>query len=179
MEWFRSWHGAPTDNKWLVIARRANTLPGIVAAIFWTLEDYASQNADRGSVAGFDIETYAVYSGFDEGVIAAVISALKDKEVISQDDRLTNWEKRQPKREDDSAERARNSRAERRSNVTETLPVEPEQDVTQCNAGKRSVTHGNTRTDTDTDTDNVSSVVTKKDTATPPAPAKAKAEPKE
>lgn len=23
MDWFRSWHGAPTDNKWLLIAKRA------------------------------------------------------------------------------------------------------------------------------------------------------------
>ena len=27
MDWFRSWHGAPTDNKWLVIAKRAMEAP--------------------------------------------------------------------------------------------------------------------------------------------------------
>ena len=31
--WFRSWHGAPTDNKWLVIARRANVSAGVVSAV--------------------------------------------------------------------------------------------------------------------------------------------------
>ena len=51
MDWFRSWHGAPTDAKWLLIARKSGTTPGQVSAVFWALLDYASQHADRGSVA--------------------------------------------------------------------------------------------------------------------------------
>lgn len=91
--WFRSWHGAPTDNKWLVIARKANVAPGIVSAVAWALLDYASQAEDRGSVKGFDVETYAVFSGFDEGDIASVIAAMHDKNVIDQNERLTEWMK--------------------------------------------------------------------------------------
>ena len=37
--------------------------------------DYASQEDERGSVAGFDAETYAVFSGFEESDIEAVITA--------------------------------------------------------------------------------------------------------
>jgi hypothetical protein len=29
MDWFRSWHGAPTDPKWLLIAKRSETQAGI------------------------------------------------------------------------------------------------------------------------------------------------------
>jgi len=29
MDWFRSWHGAPNDPKWLVIARKAGVAPGM------------------------------------------------------------------------------------------------------------------------------------------------------
>lgn len=54
MDWFRSWHGAPTDNKWLLIAKRAGVTPMMVSAVFWALLDYASQQEERGSVAGFD-----------------------------------------------------------------------------------------------------------------------------
>jgi hypothetical protein len=137
--WFRSWHGAPTDNKWLVIARRANVAPGVVSAVAWALMDHASQAEERGSVAGFDVETYCAFSGFLEADVSAIVAAMRDKNVIDPDNRLTAWDKRQPKREDDSSERVRNWRAEHRNEDVTPLP----NDVTQCNAQKRSVTHGN------------------------------------
>lgn len=132
--WFRSWHGAPTDNKWLVIAAKAKVKPGVVSAVAWALFDHASQADDRGNVADFDMETYAVFSGFGENEVQAVIAAMCDKGIIDSDGRLAAWDKRQPKREDDSAERVREYR--KRKSVTP-------QDVTQCNAEKRNVTHGN------------------------------------
>jgi DnaD/phage-associated family protein len=148
--WFRSWHGAPTDNKWLVIARRAGASPGVVSATFWALLDYASQADDRGSVAGFDIETYAEFSGFTPGTIDAVLCAMAEKNVIV-DGRLTAWDKRQPKREDDSYERVKRHR----------------ESVTQCNAEKRTVTQSNNteqiRTDTETE-------------KTPPTPSQAQSQ---
>lgn len=128
LSWWRSWHGAPTDHKWAVIAARSGAKVGVVSAIAWALLDYASQHIDRGTVDGFDTEEYAVYSGFSEDEIKAVIKAMTDKGIIT-DGRLTNWEKRQPKREDDSNERVRKFREK-----------------------KRSVTHGNAP-DKDTDTD--------------------------
>lgn len=124
MDWFRSHHGAPTDPKWLVIGRRANVPPGIVAAIAWALMDYASQNADRGSVAGFDVETTATFFGWSEEQVKSVLDAMLDKKIIV-DERLASWDKRQPKREDSSTERVRRHR---------------ERDETQCNAAERAVT---------------------------------------
>lgn len=137
--WFRSWHGAPTDNKWLVIAAKAKVKPGIVSAVAWALFDHASQAEDRGNVKEFDTETYAVFSGFGENEVQAVIAAMCAKGVIDEDGRLSAWDKRQPKREDDSAERVREWR--KRKAVTS-------EDVTQCNAEKRTATHAN---DTDTE----------------------------
>lgn len=55
-EWFRSWHGAPTDPKWLGIAKRSGVAPGIAVAVAWALMDRASQAADRGSIDGYDAE---------------------------------------------------------------------------------------------------------------------------
>lgn len=101
-DWFRSWHGAPMDPKWLGVGRIAGVKRGIVAAVWHALEDYASQHAKRGTVAGFDVCTYAEYSEFDEADVVAVIGALTERKVIV-DGRLANWDKRQPKREDDSA----------------------------------------------------------------------------
>lgn len=127
IEWFRSWHGAPTDPKWILIAKRSETQPGIVSAILWALFDHASQNREhRGNVADFDVETYAAFSGFDEATIARVLECLEEKNVI-EDGHLSAWEKRQPKREDNSTERVRQHR----------------------NAVKRDETHGNARVDKD------------------------------
>jgi hypothetical protein len=130
MDWFRSWHGAPTDPKWLLIAKRSETQPGVVSAIVWALFDFASQNESaRGGVEGFDIETYAAFSGFDEKLVVKVIECLKDKNIIV-DGHLAAWDARQPKREDNSTERVKKHRnAMKRSE-------------TQCNAPEK---------DTDTD----------------------------
>lgn len=97
-DWFRSWHGAPTDQKWLAIAKRAQVAPVLVVAVVWTLMDRASQHADRGSVAGYDAEAMAVFLGIDESAVEAVIAALREKGVVTNF-RLTAWESRQPKRE--------------------------------------------------------------------------------
>ena len=136
-EWWRSWHGAPMDAKWLVIAKRAQVAPGVVSAVAWSLFDYASQANPRGSVTGFDVETYATFSGFAEADIEAVIEAMKVKGVIGEDGRLANWDKRQPKREDDSRDRVRAFRRR-----------EAEKD-----AMKRTVTQSNDREDKDKDKD--------------------------
>ena len=117
ISWWRSWHGAPTDHKWAVIAARASVKVGIVSAVAWALMDHASQHKERGTVSDFDTEVYAVYSGFDEAEIVAVIKAMNDKGII-KDGMLTNWTKRQPQREDDSRERVNKWRAMQR-NVTQ------------------------------------------------------------
>lgn len=130
IEWFRSWHGAPTDPKWLGIARRAGVATGIAAAVAWALMDRASQAEDRGSIAGYDPDGLGCFFGCEPEQVDAIVAAMGDKGMIC-DGRFTAWEKRQPKREDNSADRVRKHR-----------------DVTQCNAVKRNVT-----VDKDTDTD--------------------------
>lgn len=156
MDWFRSWHGAPNDPKWLVIARKAGVAPGMVSAIAWAVFDHGSQHNERGRVDNFDVETYAVWSGWDEEDIQAVLDAMTAKGIIV-DGRIAAWEKRQPKREDDSRERVNRWRDKQRATakgqpgVTQDNALQA-QDVTQCNA---IVTHGNApdkiREDTDTE----------------------------
>jgi hypothetical protein len=133
MDWFRSWHGAPTDTKFLVIARRANVAPGMVSAVYWALLDHASQNNPRGCVDGFDTEAYAAWAGWEESDVIAIVAAFVVKETI-KDGKITSWEKRQPKREDDSGPRVKRYRDNQRAaSVTS-------ESVTQSNV---TVTHGN------------------------------------
>lgn len=104
VDWFRSWHGAPTDPKWRVVAKRANVRPIDVAGLAWALLDHASQAEDRGLVTGFDFETYAEQMGIEEAEARAIYAALEAKEIIVSG-RIAKWEKRQPRREDASGER--------------------------------------------------------------------------
>jgi hypothetical protein len=129
IDWFRSWHGAPTDPKWLGIARKAGVAPGIVVAVAWALMDRASQAEDRGSIEGYDADGLACFFGCEPEQVEAIVTAMAEKGMIA-DGRFTAWEKRQPKREDNAAERARAWRERKR---------------TQANAEKRP--------DKDTDTE--------------------------
>lgn len=148
-KWFRSWHGAPTDPKWLVIERRAHcqgVTPGMVSAVAWALMDYASQNTDRGSVAGFDVETYSTWSGWGEDQVQAIIDAMRSKGVITEDDKLAAWDKRQPKREDATATARQQRKRERDRNAPRDSGV-TNSDVTHGHAASRDGTTDKIRED--------------------------------
>lgn len=113
-DWFRSWHGAPTDPKWLGIARRANVAPGIAVAIAWALMDRASQAEDRGSIDGYDSEGLAYFFGCEPDQVDAIVVAMTDKGMISEG-KFASWERRQPKREDGSSERAKEWRERKKA----------------------------------------------------------------
>lgn len=147
-EWFRSWHGAPTDAKYRVIARRAGVAPGMVSAVYWALLDYASQNEPRGSVEGFDAETYAEWAGWEESDVQAIIDAFTTKQAII-DGQIVAWGKRQPKKEDPTgAERQARYRDAQRNASNEDNELSD--NVTQSNAASRDVTQKNARLDKST-----------------------------
>ncbi len=138
-DWFRSWHGAPTDPKWVLIARKAGTTPAVASAIAWALFDCASQASPRGNVQSFDCEVYAAWGGLDDETVVAVVEAMTARGMIV-DGALSAWSKRQPAREDGSAERAKEWRERKKH--------QSNQDQTHANAEER-----NRALDTDTDTD--------------------------
>lgn len=115
-DWFRQWHGAPTDSKWRTVARRASVRPGDVFAVVSWLWDRASQSSDRGSIAGYDVEIIADGFGYEVEEVERIIAALVDKNVLA-DGRIVAWDKYQPKREDNtSTERVRAFRDKKRDN---------------------------------------------------------------
>ena len=130
-EWFRLWHGAPTDPKWRTVARRASVRPGDVWAVVSCLMDRASQASERGCVSGYDVEIIADALGYEPDDVQRIIDALHDKAVIVSG-RLASWEKYQPKREDGSAERGK----EYRDRIKAQKGAE-ELARTQANAGER------------------------------------------
>lgn len=142
MDWFRSHHGAPSDSKWLVIARKAKVQPVAVVAVFWSLLDYASQQESRGDIEGFDPESVAAFLGIEDDEITAIMIAFEDKGITTEG-RIANWDKRQPKREredDLSTARSQKFRAKKASAEQATPETPATDNATPCNAKKRQET---------------------------------------
>jgi len=104
----------PTDPKWRVIARKSGQRVGDVIAVFNFLLVSASANTDeRGRTQNIVCEDIAAALDLDDADVSAIIQAMRGK-VMDESGWLTGWEKRQPKREDNSAERAKAWRNERK-----------------------------------------------------------------
>ena len=152
-DWVRLWHDMPTDPKWRTIARKSGQRIGDVIAVFNFMMVNASSNASkRGSLNGFDIEDVATALDLKDEDVEAILSAMQGKVVDGEF--LSGWEKRQPKRDDDSAGRVaafRERKFVEKQNQKSTLIQDVTENVKQCNAP---VTQCNApETDTDTDTE--------------------------
>lgn len=136
MEWYRAYHGACSDAKWPIVARKAKVSVGVVVSVWFALLESASQASERGSVENFDPETVDALYGYEDGTTAAVFSVMLEKGLIC-DGRICAWDKRQPKREreDNSAARVRQFREkQRRETQTEATEAQDSASVTPCNA---------------------------------------------
>ena len=139
MEWFRWYHGACSDAKWPIIARKAKVSVGVVVSVWAALLEYASQDEERGSVAGFDGETYDALYGYEDGTCDAVLAAMSEKGLIC-DGCICAWSKRQPDGEREergklSTERVRKFRERQRAASPETLcNADETPSETLCNA---------------------------------------------
>ncbi|MCX5495792.1 hypothetical protein OSH11_13845 [Kaistia dalseonensis] len=123
--WFRVWEDMADDPKWGAIGKAARVPPGLVLGLAIKLLTRASTNGERGSIAGYNAEALAYGIGCKAEKIEAMIAGMKTMGVIV-DDRFVAWDKRQPKREDNSADRVRAHRERAKSAAAEA--------VTQCNA---------------------------------------------
>lgn len=136
MNWFRWYTGTATDPKFLVVARLSGQNVAAVVAVWAMLLERASDGVTqcdavrRGLVTGFDCESADVLLGLDSGASDAILTALRSKGLLSGDE-VTNWKKRQPKREDSSAERTRAYRERLKEKQAVTQCDAP---VTQCDA---------------------------------------------
>lgn len=136
MEWFRWYHGAVSDSKWPIIAKKSGQPVGMVLSVWVALLEQASQEEERGSVQGFDAETIDALFGYAEGTTAAIVRAMLEKGML-ENGCIRSWNKRQPKREDPGAtERKRRQREATRGKVAELA----EPDVRPCHTLSHSVT---------------------------------------
>ena len=136
MEWFRWYHGAISDPKWPLIARKSNQNIGTVVSIWAALLEYASQAEPRGSIEGFDCEQIDALYGYPDGTTETVCNAMK-RHVTNETNFIVSWAKRQAKRErdDNSTERVRAYRAKKKAQENEH-DTEEKRDETPRNASE-------------------------------------------
>lgn len=150
--WVRLWHDMPTDPKFRTIARAAKQpLPTVVAVFTFMLADASANETERGRTTATDEDIASAFD-LDEAAVIAIREAMQGR--VLDGNKLAGWEKRQPKKEDNSAERAKAWRASRRSENAS------ERGRTPANATERQ----DIEEDTDQDEEN-----------TPPAPQGARA----
>ncbi|MDP4546515.1 hypothetical protein [Marinobacter sp. MDS2] len=152
MNWVRLWHDMPNDPKWRAVARKSGQRIGDVMSVYLHMMVQASENEPRGSIEGWDDEDVAAALDIESDAVLAIREAMQGKVLLGNE--LAGWDKRQPKRHDDSRERVRRHREKKAGKSTECNESGNKEsssrnacndDVTQCNAPD---------TDTDTDTNN-------------------------
>ena len=130
MEWFRWHHGTVADPKFSIVAKRSGQPRHVVIACWSAILEYASTRDERGCVSGIDPEEIAIVLDLEIDQVVAILAAMNDKNIID-DGRLSGWNKRQPKREDETG-------AERKQRWKEKQQLaELEQTGTQRNATER------------------------------------------
>lgn len=122
IEWCRLWHDMPTDPKFRAVAKRSGRPTAEVLAIFTAMMANASANEqERGTLRNWSHEDMAVALDIEPAHAEAIYDAMQGK--LLEGDRLTGWERRQPKREDNSAERVRSMRERKRAETQCNAPV--------------------------------------------------------
>lgn len=112
--WVRLWHDMPTDPKWRVIARKSGQPIPTVMAVFNFLLVNASANAiERGCTRNIVSEDIAACLDISASDVDLVLEAMQGK--VLEGNKLQGWDKRQPKREDEAAERAKKWRERKRT----------------------------------------------------------------
>ena len=100
--WLRLWHDFPDDPKWRTIARIANEPIATVQAIYLRLLVSASQSEPRGDGRINPVVTADALDISTESVLR-IIEAMQG--LVMDGDHMTGWDRRQPVKEDNSAER--------------------------------------------------------------------------
>lgn len=131
--WVRLWHDMPTDPKWRVVAKRSGrSLPEVISVFMFMMTNAGANATERGELDNWSHDDIAAALDMEAEHVAAIYEAMQGKTLEGK--RLTGWEKRQPKREDSSAERAKAWR---------------ERNRTQPNAKKRPDADSEADTDSD------------------------------
>lgn len=138
-QWLRLWHDMPNDPKWRTIARISGQPISLVLSVYLHLMVDASRNVTRGH-ADVTVEDMASALDVTDEQVEQIYSAMQGR--VMDGNKLTGWEKRQPKREDSGdGESGAKSAAERKREQRERERLaQIELEKQQCHEVSRNVT---------------------------------------
>lgn len=105
INWLRLWHDLPNDPKWAVIAAKSEQEISLVIATYIHMLVNASQSSERGILQNWCDEDVAISLRTHPNAIERIRTQMNGK--VLDGKKLLGWDRRQPIREDGSAERAR------------------------------------------------------------------------
>lgn len=111
--WYRLWSGMQNDPKWRTIARLSQQRIGDVIAVFLHVLDNASNASERGRTENLNPEDIASALDLETPQVESILAAMQGR--VLDGAVVTAWEKRQPVREDGSAERSKAWREEQKA----------------------------------------------------------------
>lgn len=112
MDWFRHYHGLCTDPKLHRVSRVAKVRRSVVIAAWCAILETASQNDPRGSAADLDADSLAFMVDEAPATAARVLAALHALGLLTGQNQVAAWERRQ-RRSDDVASRVARHRSSR------------------------------------------------------------------
>lgn len=139
MDWFRWHHGTVTDPKFQLIARKASSSVAEVVAVWAVILEEASMCEARGALGQFDFESIDCALGMDDGKAKAIHDLMAERGLLDLENGVVaKWNKRQPKREDDTAAERKRQQREREKALEKQRDAVRDcvtnEHVTQCHA---------------------------------------------
>lgn len=129
--WFRLWNDMVNDPKFRTIARVSKQEVSRVLSVYLYMMTCASNATERGRTEGWCDEDVATALSIETSDVESIREAMQGR--VLEGDYLSGWEKRQPLKEDGSAERAKAWREAKKTakEHEQTTPNESERQGTQ------------------------------------------------
>ena len=128
-DWWRAHHGLPSHSKWRGVARAAQVPVSAAFHIVVCLLDTASRGKPRGSIGDFKPFDCAGIVDVPVDKVDRVVEVLREIGWI-EGSVITEWDARQPQREDASAARRAAEYRSRIQSVTNGIVTQPARDNT-------------------------------------------------
>lgn len=121
-QWLRLWHDMPTDPKWRTIARISKQPITSVISVYLHMLVCASNATERGRTDALCDEDVASALDMETENVSAIVKAMEGR--VIENSLITGWDKRQPKKEDNSALRSKEWREKKKEERNRTTPNE-------------------------------------------------------
>lgn len=138
IEWFRWYHGSVTDPKFGVVAKKSGSRVSDVIAVWAVILELASSKSDRGNIGQLDFEAIEHLLGIDDGQAERILDAMIQRGLLTGDGKISSWDKRQAKKEDDTATERKRRQRERDAELLQQNKemsrdvTDMSRNVTQC-----------------------------------------------